>query len=324
MGYLIVNRLFSRYNLVQVLERGKKILEYKQKSEHLANKFQHLFFDIVNTAPLSVIVTDEKFQIEYVNHYFSELTGYSFEEALGENPSMLKSGLTPISTYKALYYALEEDGKWIGTFINRKKNGEVYSEYASIFVTHDNEQQRHYVAFKQDITEYAKLRENTYMDSITRLYNRRYLDENLTLVLDKMKQKHQPLSIVFIDLDAFKCINDQYGHLVGDKILVGVARVIQLRLKVPEAWCARYGGDEFIVCMPNTGQTTAGRFASDVVTSLERKVFKIEGQAINVTCSIGVLTLHTYDKFFSASDILMQADRKLYEAKLLGKNRVVL
>ena len=139
-------------------------MEYIQKSKKLAEKFDHLFFDIVNSSPLSIIITDKDRKIVYVNHFFSQLTGYEYDEVIGENPSILKSDLTPNQVYREMYTSLENDGKWHGEFKNKKKNGDLYVEYASISMIYDKENTPYFIAFKQDITEMVNLNRDVYYE----------------------------------------------------------------------------------------------------------------------------------------------------------------
>lgn len=299
-------------------------MEYRLKSEQLAQKFDHLFFDIVSLSPLSVMITDDQYKIEYVNHHFLAVSGYQYEELIGKNPSILKSHLTADAVYRDLYAQLNEVGKWNGQFINVKKNGELYIELATIFVSIDKEQKKHYVAFKQDITEREKLIENAYIDSVSKLYNRRYLDENLPFYVNEAKNLKLPLAIIFMDLDYFKEINDQYGHIIGDEAIQTVAQLLRKKIKEENSWIARYGGDEFIICLPNHAIGDAQRIAKDIRITLKNTEFCIQNNPIHLTCSIGVEALDFDRGIFSAKDLLKIADEKLYLAKMnRTRNKII-
>lgn len=299
-------------------------MEYRLKSEQLAQKFDHLFFDIVNLSPLSVMIADDQYKIEYVNHHFLTVTGYQYEEVIGKNPSILRSQLTADAVYHDLYTQLNEIGKWNGQFINVKKNGELYIELATIFVSIDKEQKKHYVAFKQDITEREKLIENAYIDSVSKLYNRRYIDENLPFYVNEAKNLKSSLAIIFMDLDYFKEINDQYGHITGDEAIQTVAQLLRKKIKKGNSWIARYGGDEFIICLPNHDIGDAQRIAKDIRITLKNTEFYIQNNPIHLTCSIGVEALDFDRGIFSAKDLLKIADEKLYLAKMnRTRNKIV-
>ena len=135
---------------------------YKKLQSELTEKdaaFEQLrkFSKGIEQSPNSIVITNAEYEIEYVNPYFTELTGYSFEEVLGKNPSVLKSGQTEMNVYRNLRESLSRGETWHGEFLNLKKNGELYWEAASIGPITDNEGKvTHYIAIKQDITEKKK------------------------------------------------------------------------------------------------------------------------------------------------------------------------
>ena len=295
-------------------------MEYIQKSKKLADSFDHLFFDIVNDSPLSIVIADRHRKIVYVNQFFCSLTGYDYEEVIGKNPSILKSGLTPMHVYQDMYATLEKVGKWQGEFKNRKKNGSLYIEYASISMIYDKKKIPYFIAFKQDVTEMVELNENVYTDSTTSLFNRRYLNEQLPIEIQSSVEAKTPLSIIFIDLDFFKKINDRYGHIIGDELIKMVALFLLDNFKQKFSWIARYGGDEFLVCLPKTGKEQAYFIANQVRALIEQKIFKIQEKELSITCSFGVEEISEQNSIRTAEKLLSIVDKKLYLAKFDGKN----
>ena len=295
-------------------------MEYIQKSKKLAEKFDHLFFDIVNSSPLSIIITDKDRKIVYVNHFFSQLTGYEYDEVIGENPSILKSDLTPNQVYREMYTSLENDGKWHGEFKNKKKNGDLYVEYASISMIYDKENTPYFIAFKQDITEMVNLNRDVYYDATTDLYNRRFLDRQLPIEIQSTLEKGTPLSIIFMDLDFFKIINDEYGHVIGDELIKMIASFLLDKFRKRASWIARYGGDEFLICLPKTDRKKAFDIGNRLRESLEQHSFNIQNKKISITCSFGVEEISEKNPISSVDDLLSIIDKKLYLAKNKGKN----
>lgn len=167
----------------------------------------------------------------------------------------------------------------------------------------------------------VSLNELANTDGLTGVYNRRYINSNLKRELEHSHFYQEDLSILLIDIDYFKQINDQYGHLVGDKILIEVAKSILKLLRQDVDWMGRYGGEEFIVVLNHTSINAARMVAERIRYYIESEVFKIDHLEIKLTCSVGVasndLLLHTVDEFIE------KADRNLYRAKMNGRNQVV-
>ncbi|WBM78765.1 sensor domain-containing diguanylate cyclase [Lactococcus lactis] len=295
-------------------------MEYIIKSKELSEKFDHLFFDIVNSSPLSIIIADKDRRIVYVNHYFCLLTGYEYEEVIGKNLSFLKSGLTPEGVYRGMYTALEKIGSWRGEVRNRKENGDEYHELASISMIYDKEKNPYFIAFKQDITEMVRLNRDVFFDSTTNLYNRRFLDKQLPDDIQSALKNRKPLSIIFMDLDFFKNINDEYGHVVGDKLIKLIASFLLENLHKRSSWIARYGGDEFLICLPKTDRVKAFEIGNHLRETLEHYPFHIQDKVISVTCSFGVEEISNKNPVASVDDLLNIVDKKLYLSKTKGKN----
>lgn len=290
-------------------------MNHNKELEDLENKFDHLFFDIVNISPFSVVITDEYHRIEYVSPYFTEITGYNFEELIGRNPSILKSGLTSKHVYQDFYDSLAKKGTWNGEFINQKKNGDIYIESANIYTLFDKFDNKHYVDIKKDVTEHTRLLENVYIDSVTSLFNRRYIDEKLPKEVDEAILNSKELSLIFMDLDYFKNINDQFGHSAGDKIIAEVASLLKRYLRKSKGWVARYGGDEFVICLPNKSKLEGSKIAQEISVAIETHSFTYKNMDVHVASSIGVGAIDEENGIKTASDLLRIADQRLYSAK---------
>lgn len=162
-----------------------------------------------------------------------------------------------------------------------------------------------------------------FKDTLTGLYNRRYIDEFLPAALNEAYAREQPLSILFADIDRFKLVNDNYGHLAGDLVLQHVAQLLQKQVRRTDSWVARYGGDEFIVCLPGVEKAAAQRIANRLRVAIMSERFVLEGGVISLTCSFGVQSLEKSDLHLSALMLLQGADEKLYQAKHAGRNTVI-
>ncbi len=160
----------------------------------------------------------------------------------------------------------------------------------------------------------------TIRDALTEAFNKRYLVEFLERELVRSSRHDRPLSVVMLDIDRFKSINDDKGHLCGDYTLREMATQIKTSIRRDELF-ARYGGEEFTVVLPETTTAGAVRFAERLRVLIAEQEFDYEGERFNVTISLGVATTRG-DQQMTATKLLHLADEKLYEAKRNGRNRV--
>ena len=425
----------------------------------------------VEQSPASIVITDLGGRIEYVNPRFTLVTGYSLEEALGQNPRILKSDLTPPETHAEMWSTLQAGQEWRGEFINRKKDGSLYYEAAIISPIKDAEGiTTHYLAVKEDITQrkrmeeelrtsegrfralfeqahdavfildlqgyhlaanqraaemlgytsqeiqglslkdtsaeleqsqnmlarllagehiptyerwfrkkngqvfpveinvelirdasgqplhiqsvvrdisqrkqdqdallfaheqlvlrvaeieklQAKLREQALRDPLTGLYNRRYLNDNLQREIIRAEREQCSLSVIAIDIDYFKKVNDTYGHQVGDRFLIGVAEMIKGHVRGSDFVC-RFGGEEFLVVLPGASTKAAARRAEEIRQKSMETFIEHDGQDLSVTLSLGVASFPEHGQ--TGEEVLIKADNALYCSKEMGRNRVTI
>jgi len=280
----------------------------------------------VEQSPAVVVITDTRGNIEYVNPKFTEVTGYAFEEVRGMNPRVLKSGETPDHEYKELWDTITRGGEWRGEFHNKKKNGELYWESASISPIRSVDGEiTHFMAIKEDITErkYAEqelLRAATH-DALTGLFNRRYLMERLEAAIHAARRYGYDLSVCLCDLDHFKTINDTRGHHVGDDVLVAFGEIITGKLRAEDT-AGRFGGDEFCLVFPHVGAAGAAACVERIRSALAERVFgKDERNPFSLTATFGIAQLDAARP--DARPLLEAADQALYRAKEAGRNRVM-
>ena len=159
-------------------------------------------------------------------------------------------------------------------------------------------------------------------DPLTGLYNRRYLDSHMQLLIERSIARERLLSVLAIDLDRFKTVNDTYGHDIGDEVLQEFAKRIRMTIRGIDLAC-RHGGEEFIIVLPDTEGTTAQKVAERLRREIADVPFRVgrEGHHLNITASMGVATLSRPDE--TPATLLKRADVALYEAKARGRNRVV-
>lgn len=158
----------------------------------------------------------------------------------------------------------------------------------------------------------------TIIDGLTQIHNKRYLMETLEREIPRARRHARPLAVVMFDIDHFKGINDNYGHLAGDYVLKELATLVKSRLR-PDDIVGRYGGEEFCALLPETSLSGAASIAEDLRRRVQERRFVFEGETIPVTVSLGCAELA------GDQDVLLlvkAADDKLYEAKRSGRNRV--
>lgn len=173
------------------------------------------------------------------------------------------------------------------------------------------------------ICELKHLHEQNITDSLTGLYNRRYIDDGLPVAIRNCITQEQPLSILFADVDFYKNVNDRYGHAAGDFVLSELAGIFAQSTRKKEDWVARYGGEEFLIFLNDCENKTAKDVAERMRIAIMDHVFLYNGQSIRITCSFGVITIDDFSVSLSTDKILDTVDKRLFQAKRLGRNVVV-
>ena len=299
---------------------GKDITERRQAEDEL--RIAAVAFASQN----GMMITDPSGVILRVNPAFTRLTGYSAAEAIGQTPALLSSGRHGPLFYQRLWDSLKEKGYWQGEVWNKRKNGQIYAEMLSItaIITPDH-RLTHYVGSFTDITENkeaeAEIHRLAYYDALTRLPNRRLLQDRITQAIVAVARSRRYGAIFLIDLDHFKTLNDTRGHDVGDLLLVKIAQ--RLRATVREGdTVARQGGDEFVVLLEDLGTeideaaALAQQLGDKLLEAIDRP-FDLNGLEYHCKLSIGVAL---FDEQKTFEDLLKQADLALYQAKNSGRN----
>jgi len=159
-------------------------------------------------------------------------------------------------------------------------------------------------------------------DALTDIYNRRYINERLPIDLINADLKLEPLSIIMADIDFFKDVNDNYGHIGGDYILKCFAQILSKYVLQENGWVARYGGEEFLVCLNNKDYNEATEIAEKIRQEVEKEQFIYNDKIIKITSSFGIASKKE-DYCETVDEIIEMADKNLYTAKNSGRNKVV-
>ncbi len=270
-----------------------------------------------------ILISDADNCIIDINPAFTRLTGYSREEALGQNPRFLSAGKESKEFYAEMWKSINTFGEWQGELWNRRKSGEVFPEQLSIVAVKDEQGRlQHYVGSFSDISvikqHEADLDRIAHYDVLTSVPNRRLLGDRLEQAIAHAKRHGKSFAVCYLDLDGFKPINDEFGHEGGDRMLIEISNRLESMSRAEDT-VARLGGDEFVLLWNDIGEE------ADCIQALERILDRVslpmllEGEPVSVSASIGV-TLYPNDNV-DAENLLRHADHAMYSAKQLGKNR---
>lgn len=272
---------------------------------------------ILNQTLEAVMVTDPTGHIISVNRAFTEITGFSSEDAVGQTPKILKSGVHTPNFYEEIWLNLRENQRWVGEIWNHRKNGEIYPQWGSISAIVDAEGQvQTYVAVFSDISKVKQAEEKLHHlanhDALTGLPNRMSFTAKLARLLTRSQHEDRVLAIAFIDLDHFKIINDTLGHDVGDSYLQLVTERLLAATRKNDT-LARWGGDEFVLAMEDAADQRAIGGAMHRMLAQLRRPIHLAGHELVPTASIGI-SLYPSDGLDGA-DLIKAADTAMYRAK---------
>lgn len=290
-------------------------MKRSQEKERMANK-------VFESVTEGILVTDANATIVFANPAFTTTTGYSEEEAIGQKPSILRSGRHSPDFYKDMWTSLLETGQWTGEIWNKRKNGEIFVEEISIRTVKDElGKTTHYVGVFKEITLRKQMEEQiqyqAYYDALTGLSNRTFFLDRLTQLIAHARRNQHMFAVMFLDLDRFKFINDTLGHSQGDILLQKVAERLKRCVRESDT-VSRFGGDEFIILLADlSSQEGAVKVAEKILEALAQP-FVLEGQEYFISASIGI-SLYPIDGN-DEETLFRNADMAMYRAKERGNH----
>jgi diguanylate cyclase (GGDEF)-like protein/PAS domain S-box-containing protein len=274
-----------------------------------------------------MVITDADNVILRINRSFTNITGYSSEEAVGQSPQLLNSGRHDAAYYAAMWDSIRSTGAWQGEIWNRRKNGEVYPEWLTITAVKDDAGTvTHYVGTMTDITlrktAEDEIKNLAFYDPLTRLPNRRLLIDRLQRALATSARSQREGALLFIDLDNFKTLNDTLGHDKGDLLLQLVARRLEGCVREGDT-VARLGGDEFVVMLEDLSENHLEAAAQtetvgEKILAALNEPYQLAVHEHHSTPSIGATQFSGHQN--SIEELLKQADLAMYQSKSAGRN----
>lgn len=276
---------------------------------------------VFNESLEAIIICNTEATIIRVNPAFTEITGYSSDEAIGRKPTLLKSGEHSKAFYERLWKSIMTQGYWKGEITNKRKNGEIFITSQIIKAVKDESGiVQQYISMMSDITSNKKIEQQlqqlAHQDLITQLPNRASFLRLLNEALIKASQSNDRLAVMFIDLDNFKLINDTSGHPVGDELLQHVAKRLKSAIGKNKV-VSRFGGDEFTILIPTIESIEeSAQVATQILNSLLLP-FALLSCEITISASIGIGIYP--DDAQDASSLLSCADNAMYSAKESGR-----
>jgi diguanylate cyclase (GGDEF)-like protein/PAS domain S-box-containing protein len=311
VGTLMADIVTMRHNLrvmVNTLEKN---------SERLA-----LSASVFEYAHEGIFIMDADMRVIDINPAFTQLTGYSREEAFEHTPAELGFCHEEPDFFRHLWHSQEINDTWRGETWNRRKDGKVYFARLDLFVVRSMSQEvSHYVGICSDMTllkeQQQRLERMAYHDPLTQLPNRALFFDSLRQALARTRRKDELLAVCYLDLDNFKPVNDSMGHKAGDQLLVQIAERIRNALRAHDV-VARLGGDEFALLLSGLESAGEAMHTLDRLLAAVCQPYQIGGRAIDIGASIGY-TLYPLDNA-ELDDLLQHADKAMYRAKLNGGN----
>lgn len=308
---------------VQFLDMVSNILasliERKQSESRLK-----LLSRAVDASGSMVMITDLRGTIEYVNPAFSTVTGYTREELIGKSPRILQAIKTSDEVYQQMRASILSGSEWRGEFYNSRKNGDRYWSRSIVTPVRDEDGEiTQIVSIQEDITKEQELVEKlsyrTTHDELTGLINRREFESRMHYLLSQTQRSGTRHSLLYMDLDQFKLINDGCGHHAGDQMLRQITHLIRSKIRDADIM-GRLGGDEFAILMAHCSEKTAIILAERLLNAVSKFQFNWHGQLYRTGVSIGLVGIdeHCADSV----ELMKRADAACYRAKNLGRNRL--
>ncbi len=326
LGHLAMcfNNMMNDINIDRraLLATNQRLAEEVRQRQHANLELKKLSL-AVEQSPVSVVITDLRGSVEYVNPKFCDVMGYDRDEVVGKEIHILGGDTNNPNELAQIREKLINNDIWKSEFRNRRKSGRICWESCVIAPIRDeNGKTTHYLAVKEDITERKafeqKLLEQATHDQLTGLPNRFLAFDRLQQMLQYANRRQSHIGIIYIDLDNFKMVNDSLGHIIGDDMLIRVSKRIHRQLRAENTLC-RLGGDEFMALVPDLDNPIEElKIILNRMVACVKSPFHLNGREINITLSLGIALFPDDGK--DVGTLMSHADIAMYEAKRSGRN----
>ena len=334
---------FTHLVTLEALKRSKIEIQERERIESVLRVSDMRFRSLFEQTHDAIFILDQNGRHVDANERAADMLGYSREEILtlsvrdtsaeiGQSQNIIGRLLSgeAVPVYERLFrkksgqvfpveinveLILDQSGN-PGHILSMVRDISSRKETEAALKTTNAELQRHILEVE---TLQAELREQALHDSLTGLYNRRFLDEALPREIIRADRENDFLSVIICDLDHFKGFNDTYGHKTGDLFLIETARLIKACMRGSDIVC-RYGGEEFVMVLPDLAPDAAVKRAEEIRQKCAQMVVWHEGRALQITISFGVATYPVHAK--TGEEVIIKADQALYQSKNLGRDRV--
>jgi len=313
LGYFSSMFIKREKELFHTIDETSDALE---KEIEVSSSHESLLQEYKNAIDVSAIVSKAGLdgKITYANDEFCKISEYTREELIGNNHRILRHPDQSKEEFKRLWETITSKKIYKGTLKNISKTGKVYYVDATIAPILDKEGNiLEYLAIRYNVTDHIQAINYAYTDNLTGIANRNKFEEVIAYEFKQVKRYNYPLSLALLDIDHFKAFNDNFGHLIGDEVLVVLAQSIKKYVRETDLF-ARWGGEEFVILLKNTDIERS----MSVLEKFRLLIENIEhDKAENITASFG---LTEYKDGDTLDSILQRADEALYKAKDAGRN----
>ncbi len=287
----------------------------------VADQKARLSAKVLESTADGVMITNLDSKIIQVNSAFTNITGYSFNEVIEKTPNILNSGHHEASFFKKMWEDLLTDGSWSGEIWNRRKDGQIYPQSTSINVVKDDAGRTiHYVAVFSDISHSKQVEEQLRFlathDQLTKLPNRSVFGDRLKHALERARRNSRQAAVMFLDMNKFKVINDEYGHAIGDQVLCAIGTRLMDCMRKSDT-VSRLGGDEFTVLLEDIKDGADCETVAVKILEAISQPIEVDEFELSVRASIGISVFP--DDAGNSEELLKQADFAMYQAKKEGK-----
>jgi len=322
----------NKFLVSKILQNDSLLNSTTNKLEKKLNQLKFKIEQDTNTIAIESIIKNKIITVDdiYLCKEFNFATAKSFDKDYSyKTKSILTAPLVNASLNEQigviqLINKKDTNGKLIPFTQNDKEFISMSSYFISLSIINITKiistLSEHNNILEKEITiRTEKLTELANKDPMTKLFNRRYLQDITSHIINISNRLNNPIGIMLIDIDNFKKINDKYGHAIGDKVIISLVSIFEKNIRQSDI-SVRFGGEEFVIILPNTNKDNTLKLAEKLRLDVEKQNLKVIDKIIKFTISIGITIVNKKDKTFESA--LSIADKALYKSKENGKNQI--